>query len=198
MTQRTRFFAALTALALVLSGTAFAQSGGGSGKHRGFAMHKKPQTVPAIAFQDGDGRAVGPTALRGKVVVLNLWATWCAPCREEMPTLDRLQGQLGGKDFEVVALSVDQNVELARKFFKQINVKNLRVYIDTSSDSLDKLKVLGLPVTLLLDRNGRELGRLVGPTQWDSPEMVEFLRSVIGPSKSERTVSSEYSTVALR
>jgi thiol-disulfide isomerase/thioredoxin len=180
----------LAGIALTACGSAFAQSGG-SGKQRGFSLHKTPQTVPAFVFQDGDGKRVRTSDLRGKVIVLNLWATWCAPCREEMPTLDRLQAQLGGKDFEVIALSVDQSgPPIVRKFFDQINVKNLRLYVDTTSDVLEKLKVPGLPVTLLLDRNGRELGRLVGTTRWDSPEMVEFLQSVIGSSKADRTVAA--------
>jgi thiol-disulfide isomerase/thioredoxin len=158
---------------------------------RNFSLHDAPRTLPAIVFQDGQGRAVRLSDFRGKVVVLNLWATWCAPCREEMPTLDRLQGRLGGADFAVVALSVDfTGVQSVHDFYRQIGIKNLRVYIEPTSQVLDQLKVIGLPATLLLDRRGREIGRLLGSTRWDSPEMLKFLRGVIEPDRDDRTVQA--------
>lgn len=147
---------------------------------RQFSLHPKPKPVPDLVFQNERGQAVRLSAFRGKVLVLNVWATWCAPCREEMPTLDRLQAQLGGPDFEVLALSVDhEGQRVVQKFFRDIGVKHLHGYVDPSPQTLDQLKVLGLPATLLLDPQGRELGRLLGATHWDSPEMVAFLREVI-------------------
>ena len=158
---------------------------------RGFALHKAPRPLPALAFKDEHGKTIRSSDFRGRVIVLNVWATWCAPCRQEMPTLDRLQAKLGGPDFEVVALSVDHTgIEVVKKFFRQIGVNNLRLYIDETPDTMDKLKVPGLPVTLLIDRQGRELGRLVGTTEWDSPEMVKFLKGVIGPERENRTVDA--------
>lgn len=157
---------------------------------REFSLHKTPRAAPDLLFQDGAGRPVRLSDFRGKVVVLNVWATWCPPCREEMPTLDRLQAELGGPDLEVMALSVDHvGPQVVRDFYRQIGVKHLRLYIDTTPHTMNQLKVLGLPATLLLDRNGRELGRLVGAAEWDSPGMLEFFRGVIEQTAETRTVS---------
>lgn len=145
-----------------------------------FAIHDTPQPVPELSFQNADGqpRTLGDFA--GKVVLLNIWATWCAPCRKEMPTLDRLQAELGGPDFEVVALSVDRKgSEVVRKFFDEIGIKHLALNIDTSSKAMFALGAVGLPLTLLIDREGREVGRVIGPAEWDSPEVVAFIRDRI-------------------
>jgi thiol-disulfide isomerase/thioredoxin len=146
----------------------------------GFAIHEAPKPVPEISFQDGDGQPRTLADFAGKVVLLNIWATWCLPCRTEMPTLDRLQAELGGPDFEVVALSVDRKgPDAVRKFFDEIGVKHLALNIDTSSRAMFALGAFGLPLTLLIDREGQEIGRLVGPAEWDSPEMVTFIRARI-------------------
>jgi len=145
-----------------------------------FAIHETPQTVPEISFQDADGKPKTLADFAGKVVLLNIWATWCAPCRKEMPTLDRLQAELGGPDFEVVALSVDRKgPEVVRKFYDEIGIKHLALNIDTSSKAMFALGAVGLPLTLLIDREGREVGRVIGPAEWDSPEMVAFIRDRI-------------------
>jgi len=155
------------------------------------SMHAKPRPMPALVFADGDGRTVRLKDFRGKVVVLNLWATWCAPCRKEMPTLDRLQAKLGGADFEVVALSVDfTGLDVVRRFYRDFGIRNLRPYIDPSSRVLEPLNVLGLPATLLIDRKGREIGRLVGPAEWDSPEMLSLFRRLIDRDRDDRTVNA--------
>lgn len=148
---------------------------------QGFVVHDLPKTLPDIRFQDGDGRTLGLADFHGKVVVLNIWATWCGPCRKEMPTLDRLQASLGGADFQVVALSIDRKgPDVVRKFFGEIGIKHLAMYIDTSGKSARDLGAVGLPVTLLIDRAGREIGRLVGPAEWDTPDMIAFIRQHIG------------------
>jgi len=111
---------------------------------------------------------------------VNVWATWCVPCREEMPTLDALQAELGGDDFEVVALSIDRaGSQIVRRFYDEIGVTNLNMYVDQTMLSMTALRTVGLPTTILIDAQGRELGRLVGPAEWDDPEMVSFLRSFI-------------------
>jgi thiol-disulfide isomerase/thioredoxin len=145
-----------------------------------FAIHETPQPVPEISFQDADGQPRTLADFSGKVVLLNLWATWCAPCRTEMPTLDRLQAELGGPDFEVVALSVDRKgPEVVSKFFEEIGIEHLALNIDASSKAMFTLGAFGLPLTLLIDREGREVGRVNGPAEWDSPEMVAFIRDRI-------------------
>jgi thiol-disulfide isomerase/thioredoxin len=136
--------------------------------------------MPEIRFEDGEGNENTLADFRGRTVLLNVWATWCVPCREEMPTLDRLQAELGGPGFEVVALSIDRaGPDAVREFYSEIGIENLALHIDPSARAMFALGVVGLPTTILIDREGNELGRLVGPAEWDSPEMTEFMRSTI-------------------
>lgn len=140
-------------------------------------LHDTPRPMPELRFEDSDGRSVTLTDFRGKVVLLNIWATWCGPCREEMPTLDRLQATLGGPDFEVVALSIDRaGIGVVTEFYDEVGVEHLAKYIDESGKATRQLNAVGLPTTLLIDREGREIGRHVGPAEWDTPEMVTFFR----------------------
>lgn len=137
-----------------------------------------PQPVPDIRFQDAEGRPRTLSDFRGKVVLLNVWATWCAPCRKEMPALDRLQQMLGGPDFQVVALSIDSGGAAAvRRFYDEIGIRTLATYVDPSTEATGKLRTLGIPTTLLLDREGRERWRKTGPAEWDTPEIIESLRA---------------------
>jgi thiol-disulfide isomerase/thioredoxin len=141
-----------------------------------FALHAAPKPVPEIQFQDSEGNTLTLQDFRGKVVLLNIWATWCLPCRREMPTLDRLQAKLGGPDFEVLPLSIDRNgFEAITKFYSDVGVKHLAMYLDGSSQAASTLGAVGIPTTLLIDRDGRELGRLVGPAEWDSPDMIALI-----------------------
>ena len=142
-----------------------------------FARLGAAKQIPDLQFEDSAGRAHTLADFKGKLVLLNLWATWCAPCREEMPALDRLQVELGSPRFEVVALSVDQQgPQIARKFFAEVGVKALALYVDRSAQATFKLGAVGLPSTLLVDPSGREIARHVGPAKWDSPEVVASLR----------------------
>lgn len=143
-------------------------------------LHDTSQLLPTIFFADEHGNALTLDRWRGKVVLLNVWATWCAPCRHEMPTLDRLQAKLGSGRFEVVALSIDRaGVGVVRKFFNEIGIRHLGIFIDETMKASRDLRILGLPGTLLIGPDGRELGRLIGPAEWDTPEMVAFFESVI-------------------
>lgn len=133
--------------------------------------------VPPLTFQDDAGRPRSLADFRGKLVLLNLWATWCAPCREEMPALDRLQAQLGDHDFEVLALSIDQNgTDQVRKFFAEVGINSLQIYIDPKARAGFTLGVAGIPTSLLIDGAGRVFGRHTGIAKWDSPEIVASLR----------------------
>ena len=148
-------------------------------------LHVNPREILEIQFTDGNGEFLSLADFRGRVVLLNIWATWCAPCRKEMPTLDRLQSRLGGRDFEVVALSIDRaGVEVVEKFYEEIKIDNLAIYIDSTGKAARALKIVGLPTTLLIDAEGRELGRLVGPAEWDTAEMVSFLRERIAATRN--------------
>jgi thiol-disulfide isomerase/thioredoxin len=147
---------------------------------RNFIIHDTPKPVPAIQFADAEGRARTLADFRGKVVLLNLWATWCVPCRKEMPTLDRLQAVLGGVDFEVVPLSVDRKgLDAVKRFYAEVGIQHLSLFIDVTRTASQEFAVFGLPATLLIGRQGQELGRLIGPAEWDGPEMVAFLKTVI-------------------
>lgn len=141
-----------------------------------------PRPLPALAFNDGTGQPTNLESLRGKVVLLNIWATWCPPCRKEMPSLDRLQHQLGGDGLEVVALSIDTGAEglaLVKSFYAAMAIRNLRVYNDPTGSAGYQLNAPGVPTTLLLDREGRELGRIGGPVTWDGPEAIALVRRVL-------------------
>jgi thiol-disulfide isomerase/thioredoxin len=138
-------------------------------------LHDKPRLLNELQFKDGDDRPLTLAEFRGKVVLLNIWATWCGPCRREMPTLDQLQAKFARLDFEVVALSIDPTgPQAVAKFYEEIGVKHLVKYIDESGKAARDLKALGLPTTLLINREGLEIGRYVGPAEWNSPEMMVF------------------------
>ena len=176
--------AAITIIGLIyFSGGApmRAPQGGGQAETaslRSFVIHEAPRPLPEIKFEDGNGGALTLADLRGKTVLLNIWATWCVPCREEMPTLDALEAELGSPGFEVVPLSVDRaGPEVIRKFYAEIGVEHLGLYIDASMRASFDLQAPGLPTTLLIDSEGHELGRLIGPAEWDTPEMIAFLKN---------------------
>lgn len=143
-----------------------------------------PRPVPELAFKAASGEATSLRAFRGRVVLLNVWATWCVPCRIEMPTLDRLQASLGGETFIVLALSVDRGgVERIRPFFAEIGIANLDIYVDPTARAVRTLGIPGLPTTLLLDRDGQELARVVGPAEWDSEDIQAVIRRAISESR---------------
>jgi thiol-disulfide isomerase/thioredoxin len=149
-----------------------------------FVFHLPPRPLPAVAVSDSDGSQVRTLDdLRGRFVLLNLWATWCVPCRKEMPTLDRLQQQLGGPDFEVVALSVDKGgAEAVRRFYGANGIQRLSVRVAANPEkALAALGVYGLPTTLLIDRQSGEIARLIGSANWDSKDVIDFLKAKIAP-----------------
>ena len=151
-----------------------------AGEMAGFVFKKKPEDLPEFSFADGDGKSRTIKDWAGKVVLLNLWATWCAPCRKEMPSLDRLQKALGSDRFEVMALAVDRTgADSAKKFLDSIKIENLKLYVDASARSGSTLKAPGLPTTILVGKDGREIGRLVGPAEWDGPDAKKLIEAVL-------------------
>jgi thiol-disulfide isomerase/thioredoxin len=147
----------------------------------------QPRDLPETRFQDDEGHDLILTDFRGRVVLLNVWAMWCVPCRKEMPTLDRLQAQLGGKDFLVMALSIDrEGVAAVKRFYQEVGVERLAIYVDPSSRGSRGLGIQGVPTTLLIDREGREVARKMGAAEWDSPEIVSLVeRTMDARSASE-------------
>lgn len=145
-----------------------------------FVRKPKPTTMPEITFTNEKGEELTLEKFKGKTVLLNLWATWCGPCREEMPGLDRLQAEMGSDKFEVVALSLDRGgIEASKRFLDQIKVKSLSTYVDATGKASKPLRVIGMPTTLLIDADGLEVGRLVGPAEWDSPAAKRLIEATL-------------------
>lgn len=145
-----------------------------------FVRKNPPEALPDITFNDADGKTLSLSSFKGRTVLLNLWATWCGPCREEMPSLDRLQAALGSDKFEVVALSLDRaGIEASKKFLDDVKAKNLKLYIDPTTKQGLALKLVGMPTTILINKEGREIGRLAGGAEWDSADAKKLIEAVI-------------------
>ncbi len=145
---------------------------------------RQARALPELEFLDPSGRPTSLAAMRGKTLLINIWATWCAPCREEMPTLDKLQAKLGSKDFEVVIINIDTaRRERAPAFLKEIGVKNLAFYSDPKAEAFYKLKsagkATGLPTTYLVGKDGCEIATLAGPANWASDEALALIRAAL-------------------
>ena len=141
--------------------------------------------VPDLAFKDAEGRARTLKDWRGRTVLLNLWATWCVPCRREMPALDALEADLGGPNFKVVAINIDtRDPAKPLAFLKQVGVTHLAYYSDPSAKAFQDLKLagkaFGMPTTLIVDPSGCEIGEMAGPAQWASADGVKLMRAAIG------------------
>lgn len=161
-----------------------------------FSLLEAPTPVPELSFVDGQGREMTLEAFEGRMVLLNIWATWCVPCREEMPAFDRLQARLGGPDFQVVPLSIDRGgLPAVRAFYEELGLESLGIYVDRSGKAARELRAFGIPATLLVDREGREIGRVVGPAEWDSEEVVEVLQQHLGPRTEDAPGSEKGSDV---
>ncbi len=140
--------------------------------------------LPDLAFQDAAGKPLTLEHWRGRTVLLNLWATWCVPCRKEMPALDALQQRLGGPDFEVVAINIDtRDPDKPKAFLKELGVSKLTYYADPNAKTFQDLKAVGrafgMPTTLLVDRQGCELGTIAGPAEWASEDAVKLIQAAI-------------------
>ena len=155
-------------------------------KSRRLTIDGDPKPAPAMAFTDKEGAAVSLAEFKGKIVLLNFWATYCVPCVEEMPSLNALQEKLGGEDFEVVTINVNPgSAKRPLAWFEKHEISALAFYHDRSMESLRATGSVGLPTTLLIDRAGREIGRLVGEAEWDSEGVVEAIRLLIDDAPAE-------------
>ena len=145
-----------------------------------------PQSRKRLAFNGPDGKPMTIADHAGKTVLLNLWATWCAPCRAEMPALDALQKEKGGSTFEVVAVNVDTGDDAKpKKFLKEIGVETLGYYRDSTMGLFNEAKTrglaLGLPVTMLIDAEGCLVAHMNGPAEWSSPDAKRLVEAAVGP-----------------
>jgi len=148
---------------------------------------KSPLKIPDFAFVDAAGKKLTLADWRGRTVLLNLWATWCVPCRKEMPTLDALEAKLGGPDFQVVAVNIDtRDPEKPKEFLKQIGASKLSYYADSSAKAFQELKsvgrAFGMPTTVLVDPHGCEIGTIAGPAEWASDDAVKLIKAALGKS----------------
>ncbi len=155
------------------------------GEVAAFRVAREPRSLADLAFADPEGKPVTLAALGHDAALVNIWATWYAPCREEMPTLDRLQAAMGGEAFAVVPVNIDLNAtDRARAFLDEIGVANLPFYADPSGKLFQDLKrkgmAIGLPTTVLVDGKGCEIGILEGPAEWDSDDAKALIRAAAG------------------
>ena len=149
------------------------------------AIATAPKALPALAFQDGNGAPKTLADWRGRTVLFNLWATWCLPCRKEMPALDALQGSLGGPRFEVVSVNIDtRNLDKPKAWLNEVGIKRLGYFADDSAKVFQDLKAIGkafgMPTTLLVDPNGCELATLAGPAEWASDDAIKLVTAALG------------------
>lgn len=142
--------------------------------------HPQPLDLSAVHFVNAQKTPMTLADFKGKVIVLNIWATWCPPCVHEMPTLDKLEKILGGPDFAVIPLSVDKGgVFTVKSFYDDNFISHLPIYVDPTTQVLDTLSVLGTPSTILINKQGEEVARTMGPEDWDSPSVIAQLKRYI-------------------
>jgi thiol-disulfide isomerase/thioredoxin len=149
------------------------------------AMAKTPLKLPDLTFQNAGGEPRSLQNWRGRTVLLNLWATWCVPCRREMPALDALQAKLGGTNFEVVAINIDtRDAEKPKAWLKEVGIEKLAYYADPSARTFQDFKsvgrAFGMPTTLLIDPAGCEIGSIAGPAEWSSADAVTLIEAALG------------------
>ena len=149
------------------------------------ATTSEPRRVPELTFHDASGATKTLADWRGRVVLFNLWATWCVPCRKEMPALDALEAKLGGPRFDVVAVNIDtRDPEKPKAWLKEVGIDRLPYYSDRSAKVFQDLKLVGrafgMPTTLLVDPAGCEIASLAGPAEWASPDAIKLIQAIIG------------------
>jgi thiol-disulfide isomerase/thioredoxin len=157
------------------------------GEVAALTMASKPLKLPDLAFEDADGRQKKLSDWQGKTVLVNLWATWCVPCRKEMPALDRLQTKLKGPNFEVVAVNIDtRDPEKPRAFLKDANLADLGYFNDQKAKVFQDLKsigrALGMPTSVLVDGQGCEIATIAGPAEWASDDAVKLIQAAVKPA----------------
>ena len=154
------------------------------GEVAGVVVASRPLRLPDLAFRDGSGSERHLAEWRGRTVLLNLWATWCVPCRKEMPALDELQAKLGGPPFEVLSINIDtRDADKPRNWLKEVGITRLGYYADASAKVFQDLKLvgraIGMPTTILVDPAGCEIGTIAGPAEWASEDALQLVRTAL-------------------
>jgi len=156
------------------------------GEVAALTMAATPLKLPDLAFEDADGKPKKLSDWRGKTVLVNLWATWCVPCRREMPALEGLQTRLSGPNFEVVAINIDtRDPEKPKNFLKEANLTRLGYFSDRNAKVFQDLKAigraLGMPTSVLVDGQGCEIATIAGPAEWNSDDAVKLIQAAMKP-----------------
>lgn len=155
-----------------------------------FALHQSPRPLAALQFQNAAGERLSLDDFHGQLLVLHLWATWCGPCRVELPALDVLQGRVADAELAIAAVSLDQQgAAVVQPFYEQAGIKHLQMYTERSGRLSAAVGVPGLPLTLLVDDQGREIARHLGVVDWEQPEVEIFLRRLSGDAQSPKPAS---------
>jgi thiol-disulfide isomerase/thioredoxin len=157
------------------------------GEVAAFQVARQPRNIGDLSFAGPDGEPMSLASFAGQVALVNLWATWCAPCREEMPALDQLQQAMGSEDFQVVTVNIDMgSVDRPIAFLESIGVEHLPLYRDASTKIFDELRsrgiAVGLPVTAMIDDEGCVLGHMNGPAEWDSDDAMRLVEAALEPA----------------
>ncbi len=151
--------------------------GGSSGGPRGFSLAAFPSEAPEARFKGPNGKRLSLEDFRGRVVLLNIWATWCGPCRSEMPSLDRLQALHGADGLDVIAVSVDrEGAGIVSAYYRKSGIRNLKLYVDSDRATQSAFNPDGIPMSVLIDREGNVVGEMTGAARWDSAEAVELVQ----------------------
>ena len=139
-------------------------------------LYKEPKKLENIVFKNNKGEIIKLSKFRNKLVVLNFWATWCAPCREEMPSLDQLASNKNFKNISVIPINIGRESQSKSEiFFKEINIVNLNIYYDSSTELPNKLSLRGVPTTILVNKNGEEFARILGAVDFKNKELISWL-----------------------
>lgn len=190
--RRLGFARTASSLALIIIAVATVASGLGIGSFvsvtaaqpeklepKEFTWHAKPIEAPATVFKDASGADRTLKDFAGKLLVVNFWATWCAPCVKEMPSLERLSAKLGGTEFQVVAINQERNGAKVAKPFAEKQGWKLPIYLDTATAFYRDAKLSGLPTTLIIGKDGKELGRVAGEVEWDGPAVEKMILDLL-------------------
>ncbi len=157
------------------------------GEMAALTMATAPLRLPDLAFLDGNGQPKKLSDWRGRTVLVNLWATWCVPCRKEMPALDNLQAKLGGPDFQVVAINIDtRDPQKPKAFLRDAKLDNLDYFTNDNAKVFQDLKsvgrALGMPTSVLVDGQGCEIATIAGPAEWDSNDAIKLITAAVKPA----------------
>ena len=188
MNKKTVSLAAIgTAIVIAVGAVVFVPSDKATAKGPSLVGHMQNFVIadrlilsPELSWSDAEGKKVRLADFRGKVLLLNYWASWCAPCQRELPGIDRIQAKMASDDFTVLALNIDQGgKEVAEKNAKRLKLTNLKLYLDPQHQTVRKLGLRAMPTTFLIDRKGNKIGVLEGGAEWDAPEAIDLIQYFI-------------------